>query len=224
MLDSIIQENNNMWQCDCCKCKVVSHNGFVTPQSWDNAKVCFTCHWFQNPLAVANRGASFVCSECATVPCETHAPAVAMSFALSALQQLRRERFIPTNAPVSREEHDYAVSVERSKLQEFKTGRCDKVMEEIMETDDMIMQEPTMVERSAVAFPVIQDAGITARVSANKRSATVTPCPEEARGRCAGCHAPVEYGKAFCGPCFLASPDGRAKRVKVATEKEMRVD
>lgn len=129
-----------------------------------------------------------------------------MSLARASLQQVRRQRFIPSNAPVSREEHDYAVSVERTKLQEFQRFTTNN-------NNNDILMEPTMVER--VAFPVIPDVGITARVSTNKRSATVTPCPEEARGRCLTCHVPIEFGNAYCRLCFRQSPEGRAKRAKI---------
>lgn len=167
-----------------------------------------------------------MCSECTTIPCETHASAVARSFALSCLQKLRRERFIPPNVAVTREEHEFAQSVERNKLEEFKACRCALVSEASMEQEgdvNMIYnnnEEPTMVQRSVVAFPVIKDAGITARVSANKRSATVTPSPEESRGRCAGCHVPIEFGKSLCAPCFLQTPDGRAKRARLSTSND----
>lgn len=204
-----------MWQCDRCKCKTMSHNGFVRLANWSDQKVCFSCHWLDNPLAVADRGASFACSECTSIPCEKHAPAVAQSFAKSRLLELRRHRFVPSNAPVSKQEHDYACTVERNKLDEFNSCRCAVITEESMEAD---MEEPTMVQRTVVSFPPIQDAGITARISANKRSATVTPSPEETRGRCAACHAPVEFGKSFCDPCFLQSPEGRAKRARIQVE------
>ena len=143
-----------------------------------------------------------------------------MACAVSSLQQLRRERAIPTNAPVSFHEHEFALAMERQKLQEFTGLRYAKVPEETMETDD-IMSVPTMVERTVVECANNNNNNNKDRVS-SKRSATVTPCPEEARGRCVGCHMPIEFGKAYCGPCFLQSPDGRAKRARIAVVADAR--
>lgn len=163
-----------------------------------------------------------MCSECTTVPCEHHQVAVARSFAVTALQNLRRQRFIPPTVAVSLEQHEYATAVEQAKLQEFRASRYSFTMEnnDCMMHDNDDMQEPTMVQRSVVvSFPSIKDAGITARSSLNKRrSATVTPSPEEARGRCVSCHAPVEFGKSHCIPCFAESPEGRAKRARIGEE------
>jgi hypothetical protein len=221
-INSISNDNNStlssMWQCSVCKIKVISHNGYVpSNHHWDNAKVCFTCHWFHNDVAIQDRGASFSCSDCTTVPCEVHALAVATSFARSALLQFRHEQSISSNTPVSQQEHDFATAIRQTKLQEFKASRnyySRTIVDKNQDTIMMAVEEP-------MQFPPIRrhDHHAPLGGSVNKRrSATVTPCPEEARGRCCACHVPIQVQETYCASCYLESPDGRfAKRAKTIT-------
>lgn len=227
-INSIHNDNNStlsaMWQCSVCKIKVISHNGYVPSDHWDNAKVCFTCHWFHNDVAIQDRGASFSCSACTTVPCEVHALAVATSFARSALLQFRQEQSISSNTPVSQQEHDFSTTIRQRKLQEFKASRnyySRTIMDKNQDTIMMAVEQP-------MQFPPTRrhDRHASLRGSMNKRrSATVTPCPEEARGRCCACHVPIQVQETYCAACYLESPDGRfAKRAKTITNSSSTED
>ena len=139
------------------------------------------------------------CLECSAIPCEKHAQAI--SVALFDLQQFRLKHAIP----VSQKEQDFARALER-RNQCHRRRSVDSNQD--MDTDENALQEPTMVERTIVDFRECR--------ASSKRCVSVSPA--EARGRCMGCHVPIESWMAYCGPCYRQSPDGRAKRARIATE------
>jgi hypothetical protein len=134
--------------------------------------------------------------------------------------QFRHEQSIhhsSNTSPVSQQEHDFATAIRQTKLQEFKASRnyySRTIVDKNQDTIMMAVEEP-------MQFPPIRrhDHHASLRGSVNKRrSATVTPCPEEARGRCCACHVPIQVQETYCASCYLESPDGRfAKRAKTIT-------
>lgn len=126
-----------------------------------------------------------------------------MSVALESLQQLRHGRGVLRDTPVSQSEHDFAMTIQQVKLREYSSfawSRCQFCVveeEEMMESEDMAMMqdESTSMEEHGTG-----NALATSSVS-NKRSATVTPSPDECREQCEACHALVGAGMALYGAC-----------------------
>jgi hypothetical protein len=195
-----------MWRC--CHCNGVFDYsvGFVVQDDWSSRmfnRSCYTCHWF----SFRKPSGAHMCADCTDIPCEVHAPAFARSVALEYLLHSRQQACnnIPHNAPVSQKEHEFSQAIERKKLQDYASHR----KTDAMETETCVFMEPTMVERTVMDY-----AKENSFLPSNpKRRAS--EFPQDARGRCMGCHAPVEICTAYCRPCFLMSPEGRAKRAKM---------
>lgn len=195
-----------MWRC--CRCNEVFDYsvGFVVQDDWSSRmfnRSCYTCHWF----SFRKPSGAHMCADCTDIPCEVHAPVFARSVALEYLLHSRQQACnnIPHNAPVSQKEHEFSQAIERKKLRDYASHR----KTDAMETEACVLMEPTMVERTMMDY-----AKENSFLPSNpKRRAS--EFPQDARGRCMGCHAPVEICTSYCRPCFLMSPEGRAKRAKM---------
>jgi hypothetical protein len=195
-----------MWRCCCCKGQFENSVGFVVQDDWSSRlfdRSCYTCHWFSfRTLDGAN-----MCSECSDIPCQEHAPAFAGSVALEHLLHSRRTHNIPYNAPVSQKEHEVSQAIEQKKLQDYASCRSN----EAMQMEDNVDMEPTIVERTVMDYA--KNNAFSSRNASSKRS--MSEVPEDARGRCVGCHVPLEICLTYCQPCFVMSPEGRAKRARM---------
>jgi hypothetical protein len=148
-----------------------------------------------------------MCSECSDIPCQAHAPAFAGSVALEYLLHSRLTHNIPYNAPVSQKEHEVSLAIEQKKLQDYASCRSNEAMEMEVNMD----MELTILERTVTDYA--KENTLSSRNASSKRS--MSEVPEDARGRCVGCHSPVEMCSTYCKPCFVVSPEGRAKRARM---------
>lgn len=201
-----------MWSCYRCRQEFDSNVGFVAQENWAD-RCCFSCHWFRVRLDYVHRGArsaSTLCSQCTdAIPCKQHERFYAMSVAVEYLLHSRRTTGTPMYSPITRHEHETLQSIERKKLQDYATRRRDHHVVS-KDEESMEMDEPTMVERTVLDYLKENEH------PRNKRVYSVSP--EEARGRCTGCHVPVQMRISYCPSCFLQSTEGRAKRARTSTE------
>jgi hypothetical protein len=196
-----------MWRCCSCKGQFDSTVGFVVQDDWSSRvlnRSCYTCHWF----SFRTLDGAHMCSECSDIPCQAHVSAFAGSVALEHLLHSRVTHNVPYTAPVSQREHEISQAIKQTKLQDYASSLRSY---EAMQMEENVDMEPTIVERTVMDCAE-ENTSSSLRASFKRSMSEV---PEDARGRCVGCHTPLEIYLTYCQPCFVMSPEGRAKRARM---------